>query len=132
MHTTMSNVTIGVKSSETIGDRPIILHNGNLVLHFDGNDNCIGAYIVTAFRDYKGVCDNKERAFAIYCSFINIDNGYLAFDERCSRTTTVARVLSHLNPGDFNAEKSIKDGQYIKVYNVGDYKIDLTLLREQM
>ena len=114
MNTKLFNVTIGAKSTETIGDRPIRLYNGNLVLHFDGNDDVIGAYIVTSFRDTKGVCDNKERAFAVYCSLVNLDTGYLAFDENCSRTTTVARVLSHLNPGDFNAEKALKDGRIIQ------------------
>lgn len=43
----------------------------------------------------------------------------------------MGRVLAHLVPnGDFGGKEAVKSGQYIEVYPVGEYKIDLTFDRK--
>lgn len=125
----MNNVTINGKTFEVTAEKPLKLNNGNLVLHYNKLGDVMGAYIVTSFRDAKGIY--KHDATTSYCSLISLENGYIKFKERCSRTTTVARVLSHLNPSDFEGRQAVREGQYIEVYNMGDYKIDLTFDREK-
>lgn len=126
----MKNVTINGKVYEVVGGKCLKLNNGCLVLHFNKLGDVMGAYIVTSFRDQKNSLPNKEST-ANYCSLVDLDTGYLAFEERCSRNTTVARVLSHLNQHDFEARQALKDGQYVEVYNMGSYKIDLTFNKEE-
>lgn len=124
----MNNVTISNKDLAN-GDEPINLNNGNLVLHY--KDGVVfNAYIVTSFRDDKGVLQAGSSTMN-YCSFVNLDSGYLAFEERCSRRTTVARVLSHLNHNDFEAKMALKEGQNIEVHKIGDYEIELHLKRKR-
>ena len=126
----MQNVTINRKKYGADGDTPIKLNNGSLVLHYNKLGDVIGAYIVTSYRDQRGTLKNPEHTTG-YCSLVNLDNGYLKFEERCSRTTTMGRVLAHLVPnGDFGGKEAIKSGQYIEVYPVGEYKIDLTFDRK--
>ena len=58
---------------------------------------------------------------------------FVKFEERCSRSTTVGRVLAHLVPnGDFQGKNAVKEGQYIEVYPVGEYQIDLKFDRKQV
>ena len=125
----MNNVTISNKDLVS-GDTPINLTNGKLVLHCNKNGEVINAYMVTSFRDHNRSLKNVDHAMN-YCSLVNLDSGYLAFEERCSRRTSVARVLSHLNPNDFEAKRALADGQYIEVYSVGEFKIDLQLRRKK-
>ena len=125
----MQNVTINSKTYKVDGETPVRLNNGSLVLHYNKLGDVMGAYLVTSFRDHKGTLRNTEHT-ASYCSLINFDNGYLEFEERCSRATTMKRVLSHLNPGDYAGEQAVKDGQYLEVYPVGKYKIDLSFDRK--
>lgn len=121
----MKNVTINGNKYGVDGDTPVSLNNGDLVIHYNKIGDVIGAYLVTSFRDHKG---RYGKDFATgYCSLINLDNGYIKFEERCSRTTTVARVLSHLNTGDFEAKQALSDGQYIKVHHVGNYILDIQI-----
>ena len=84
--------------------------------------------MVTSFRDSKG--DYRGQTTLTYCSLVNLDTGYLAFEERASRSTTVQRVLSHLNKGDYYGQKAVKEGQFIEVYAPGDFKIDLSFDRK--
>lgn len=122
----MQNVTINSKKYGVDGETPIKLNNGSLVLHYNKLGDVLGAYIVTSFRDQRGTLKNSEHTSS-YCSLVNLDNGYLKFEERCSRTTTMGRVLAHLvQNGDFGGKEAVKNGQYIEVYPVGMYKIDLS------
>lgn len=103
----MKNVTINGKKYERDGEIPVKLNNGSLVVK----------------GDYKGQTTT-------YCSLVNLDTGYLAFEERASRSTTVQRVLSHLNKGDYYGQQAVKEGQFIEVYALGDFKIDLSFDRK--
>mgnify|MGYP003191361618 CR=1 FL=1 len=124
----MKNVTINGKKYERDGETPVKLNNGSLVVHYNKMGDVLGAYIVTSFRDSKGNYSGQQTT--TYCSLINLDNGYIAFEERASRSTTVKRVLSHLNKGDYYGQQSVKEGQYIEVYAPGDFKIDLSFDRK--
>lgn len=126
----MQNVTINSKKYGVDGSEPVRLNNGALVLHYNKNADVLGAYLVTSYRDQSGYCKHNGKETAQYCSLVDLDTGYLKFEERCSRNTTVGRVLAHLVPnGDFGGKEAVKNGQYIEVYAVGDYKIDLTFDR---
>ena len=120
----MKNVTINGNKYEVRGEKPVRLNNGSLVVHYDNRGAVLGAYIVTSYRGL-----NQQGGTTHYCSFVDLDTGYLKFEERCSRNTTMVRVLSHLNHGDYSGKQALADGQYIEVYASGDYKIDLSFDR---
>ena len=120
----MQNITINKKRYGVDGEVPVKLNNGGLVLHYNKLGDVLGAYIVTSFRDHSGKYGGDQTS--TYCSLVNLDTGYLAFEERCSRKTTVQRVLSHFNHGDYYDKQAVKEGQYIKVFNSGSYSIDIT------
>ena len=122
----MENVTINGQKLKLDYDTPVKLNNGNLVLHYYKGVP-IGAYLVTSFRDHKQKYAGEDTSN--YCSLINLDNGSIKFEERCSRNTTIKRVLSHLKYGDY---AGIKEGQDIKVYHLGDYKIDISLPQKEV
>ena len=122
------NITLnGTKALVDIpnGNLAIDLRNGSLVLHFSKNrKELLGAYLVTSFRDSKGRYngDNTQS----YCSLIDMKTGYLKFEERCSRSTTMSRVLSHLSNGDFEGKEAIKRGEFIEAYNRSKYNMDFS------
>ena len=116
----MKNVTINSKNLFTLAQTPIKLNNGSIVIHYDRMGSVLGAYIVTSYR--KGTCGDT----ANYCSLVDLDNGYIKFEERCSRNTTIVRVLSHLNPNDYEGREAVRNGQYIEVHPVGTYSLDIT------
>ena len=124
----MKNVTINKKKYGVDCDTPIKLKNGSLVLHYNKIGDVLGAYLVTSFRDGKGRYNGEQTT--TYCSLIDLDNGRIAFEERCSRATNIKRVLSHLNCGDYYGEQAVKDGQYLEVYVMGEYSIDITTKKE--
>ena len=123
----MQNVTIS-NDKRLVGiDTPVRLNNGSLVLHYNKGGDVIGAYLVTSYRDHRGSLKNEEHT-KNYCSLVNLDTGYLKFEERCSRLTTIGRVLAHLSPSDdFGGKEAFKSGQYIEVYLNGDYKINIQI-----
>ena len=127
----MQNVTINNQKCGIDHEAKISLTNGSLVIHRNRLGDVLGAYLVTSFRYNRGVTTDKAKeATQSYCSLINLETGYIAFDERASRSTTIKRVLSHLNKGDYYAEQAVKEGQYIEVYYSGEYKIDLQFERK--
>lgn len=126
----MQNVTINSKKYGTDGEAPLKLNNGSLVIHYNRLGDVLGAYLVTSFRDNRGRYSGDYTTS--YCSLINLDNGYIQFEERCSRNTTVKRVLSHLNKGDYYGAQAVKDGQYLEVYSTGDFQIDLKFDRKSV
>ena len=127
----MQNVTINSKKCGIDHEAKISLTNGSLVIHRNRLGDVLGAYLVTSFRYNRGVTTDKAKeATQSYCSLINLDTGYIAFDERASRSTTIKRLLSHLNKGDYYAQQAVKEGQYIEVYYSGEYKIDLQFERK--
>lgn len=128
----MQNVTINSKKCGIDHEAKINLTNGSLVIHRNRLGDVLGAYLVTSFRYNRGVTTERAKEDTRgYCSLINLDTGYLAFDERASRNTTIKRVLSHLSKGDYYAQQAVKEGQYIEVYYTGEYKIDLQFERKE-
>jgi hypothetical protein len=120
----MRNVTIIEMCKAHDHERKIDLRNGTLLVHFSAKGGVLGAYLVTSFRDnknkYSGDMTNS------YCSFVNIDDGTIAFEERCSRNTTEHRILSHLNPADYQGDNAVKEGQFLRVFKNGDFRFDIT------
>lgn len=113
-------------------DRNIKLTNGAVVVQKE-NNNAIGVYLVISFRDNKNKYGGDTTS--IYCSLVNLDNGQLAFEERCSRATTERRVLRHLTRAGFsypyNPNSHEQDSKFynmrVQVYNNGNYKMNLEL-----
>lgn len=116
-------------------DRNIKLTNGAIIIQKE-NSNVIGVYLVTSFRDNKNKYGNDNTSN--YCSLINLDSGFLAFEERCSRSTTERRVLRHITRAGFSypyyPNSHDQDDKFynmrIQVYNNGDFKINLELGEE--
>lgn len=123
----MNNITIK-NDTEVSASMPISLKNGNIVLHFNRFGKIVNCYMVTSFRDVNGHYKGEFNCCS-YCSLLNLDTGYIEFKERCSRDTTVQRVLSHLNPLDYCGKNAAQEGQYVKVYTNEEYHIELKLTK---
>ena len=132
----MKNIVIkGINNCSDL-DRKINLSNGSIVIQKD-NDKVIGVYYIVSFRDNKNKYQESTRS---YCSLVNLDNGQMAFEERCSRVTTERRVLRHLTragfsyPYDPNSHEQdwAFENMRIQVYPLGDYKLELDLKNEQI
>lgn len=89
--------------------------------------------MVVSFRDNKNKYNGSNTTS--YCSLVNLDNGSLAFEERCSRSTTVRRVLNHVlhlgfsmpyNPNSKENDNQMKDYD-IDYYGNGAYKLEVDL-----
>ena len=131
----MNNISIkGVCECVDL-DRNIKLTNGAIVIQKE-NDKVIGVYFVVSFRDHKNKYGSDSTSN--YCTLINLDNGQIAFEERCSRATTERRVLRHLTRAGFtypyNPNSREQDSKFynmrVHVYNNGNYKINLELGNE--
>lgn len=122
----MNHITIK-NDTQVSASMPVSLKNGNIVLHFNRFEKIINCYMVTSFRDVDG--NYKGDLSCSYCSLLNLDTGCIEFKERCSRNTTVQRVLSHLNPLDWAGKNAAKDGQYVRVYTSEEYHIELKLMK---
>lgn len=126
----MNNISInGVKKLDIL-EKEISLENGALVLQ-KNNGEIVNVFMVVSFRDHKNRYNGDPTKK--YCSLVNLDNGYFPFEERCSRKTTVRRVLNHLlrlGCCDYNYNASIPVKEYgnydIEVLHGGGYKLDIT------
>lgn len=122
----MNHITIKT-DTQVSANTPISLKNGNIVLHFNRFGKIINCYMVISFRDvdgrYKGESTNS------YCSLLNLDTGCIEFKERCSRNTTIQRVLSYLNQLDWASINAAQDGQYVRVYTSEEYHIEVKLMK---
>lgn len=84
--------------------------------------------MVISFRDNKNKYQGEYTA--TYCSLVNVDTGQMAFEERCSRTTTVGRVLNHLfrlggKYDSYNILKTSYGAYDIEIVNNGSYTLDI-------
>ena len=126
----MKNISInGVKQKEIL-EKEIDLRNGSLVLQKD-NGVIVNVFMVVSFRDNKNRYNGDPTAK--YCTLLNLDNGTYPFEERCSRKTTVRRVLNHLlrlscSSYEYNSTIPVQEyGNYdIEVLSPGSYKLDVT------
>ena len=103
-------------------EKEISLNNGSLVLQKNKGE-VINVFMVISFRDNKNrYVDNDTRA---YCTLVNLDTGYNAFEERCSRNTTVRRVLNHLlSVGVVDRDYDYGNAD-IEVIPVGKYNLNV-------
>lgn len=128
----MNNISIkGVCECADL-DRKINLSNGAIVIQKE-RGQVVGVYLVISFRDNKNKYGNDSTTS--YCSLVNLDNGQLAFEERCSRATTERRVLRHLTRAGYsypyNPNSHDQDNKFsnmrLQVYQNGNYKVNLEL-----
>ena len=128
----MNNVFIKGQIPDLNLDRKLNLHNGSLII-VKQRDTITGIYMVVSFRDNKNKYNGSNATS--YCSLVNLDNGSLAFEERCSRSTTVRRVLNHVlrlgfsmpyNPNSKENDNQMKDYD-IDYYGNGVYKLEVDL-----
>ena len=92
--------------------------------------------MVVSFRDNKNKYNGSSTTS--YCTLVNLDNGQIAFEERCSRATTERRVLRHLTRAaysyPYNPDSHEQDYKFqnmrIQVYPCGNYKVNLELGEE--
>ena len=122
----MKNITInGINKSVNL-ERAITLNNGALVLK-KHDDKIVDVFMVVSFRDNKNRYNGADTG--CYCTLVNLDNGVFPFEERCSRKTTVRRVLSHLlRFADYGCNRCSTDeydGYDIEVYVPNTYKLDV-------
>ena len=111
-------------------DKSARLFDGSLVL-IKYKGFVTGALIVVPFRDHK----NRYRGDDIsrYCSLINLDDGKILFEQRCSRYTTVRRILNHvlkLGKNNYEYNQSIPAATYvgcdIEIIPNGKYEINIS------
>lgn len=128
----MNNVFIKGQIPDLNLDRKLNLHNGSLII-VKQRDTITGIYMVVSFRDNKNKYNGSNTTS--YCSLVNLDNGSLAFEERCSCSTTVRRVLNHVlrlgfsmpyNPNSKENDNQMKDYD-IDYYGNGAYKLEVDL-----
>lgn len=138
----MNNVILNGAGSNSL-NRGIKLQNGSIIIEYKKTSNntsaeAIGVFYVTSFRDNKNRYPDCRTAD--YCAITNLDNGQIAFEERCSRKTTERRLLRHLNrigysypydPDSTEADSQLK-GYFVKIYKVNSYKMNLDLPDEEI
>ena len=125
----MKNITINGRNKVTELEKEVKLQNGALV--FKKKDGEImDVYMVISFRDNKNKYPGEYTA--TYCSLVNVDTGQIAFEERCSRTTTVGRVLTHLFRlggnrcyDSYDILKTSYGAYDIEIVNNGSYTLDI-------
>ena len=131
----MNNISIkGVCECADL-DRKVNLSNGAIVIQKE-KDQVIGVYLVISFRDNKNKYNGANTGS--YCSLVNLDNGQIVFEERCSRATTERRVLRHLTRAGYsypyNSDSHEQDSKFsnmrVQVYPNGNYKVNLELGEE--
>lgn len=133
----MKNISIkGVCECADL-DRKINLSNGSIIVQKE-KEQVIGVYLVIPFRDNKNKYGGDNTG--THCSLVNLDNGQLVFEERCSRATTERRVLRHLtrsgytypyNPNSRDQDDKFSDMR-VQVYQNGNYKVNLELGEEHI
>ena len=123
----MKNITINGINERVDLERAISLNNGALVLKkHDGK--IVDVFMVVSFRENKNRYNGADTTK--YCTLVNLDNGVFPFEERCSRKTTVRRVLSHLlRLDDWGCKRCSVieyDGYDLEVYAPNTYKLNVS------
>lgn len=110
-------------------DRKLTLNNGDIVVSLV-NDRAIGHYLVTSYRGYsREPYQQRPKDIKSYCALINLATGYPAFEEPCSRNTTLKRVLSHLYDRlAINSNQASRDIMQLKSK---EYELTITPVEEE-
>ena len=130
----MNNVIVRGQKQYVDLNRKLKLQNGSIVLlkNKANGDEIEAIYYVISFRDNKNKYGENTTC---YCTLLNLDSGQFAFEERCSRNTTVRRVLRHLlrigytmpyNPDATDDDFQLRNYD-VEVYDHGNYKMELIL-----
>lgn len=127
----MKNITINGQKKTAQLEKELSLKNGSLVL-LKHNGVVDRVYMVVSFRDNKDRYKGDDTA--PYCTLVNLDTGVYAFEERCSRKTTVRRVLNHildLGNRSYSHNLSIPTERYglydVEVKYSEEFKIDISI-----
>lgn len=127
----MKNITINGQKKTAWLEKELSLCNGALVL-LKHNDKIEQVYMVVSFRDNKNRYQGDNTA--PYCTLVNLDNGSFAFEERCSRKTTVRRTLNHLlrlGGCDYSYNASIPEDKYgtydVEIKYQDEFTIDISI-----
>ncbi|MCR0568339.1 hypothetical protein MKC54_09400 [[Clostridium] innocuum] len=78
-------------------DRKLTLNNGDIIIAI-ANRISISHFMVSSYRGEvkrEPYCV-RPKSTRSYCCLIDLATGYPAFEEPCSRNTTLKRILSHL------------------------------------
>ena len=118
----MNNITINGLSNNLLGETPVTLTNGSIVLHYLMG-NLLNAYIVIPYRGTNdSLTDSNSKS---YCSLLNLSTWSTAFKEKARRHTNIQKILSHLSEGQFTGREAVVLGHYIEVYKPDEFKLDL-------
>ena len=118
----MNHITINGQNRKTNLEREIKLNNGSLVFLKNGN-KVNQVYMVVSFRDNKNRYNYSPTT--AYCSLLNLDTGNYEFEERCSRNTTVRRLLNHLlMVGSDMSDEKYRDYD-VEIHLKNNYRIDI-------
>lgn len=110
------------------GDESLRLFNGTIIVLCNSEKEVVkGPYVVTSFRSRNSWDNEKTNT---YCSLVLFENGYIAFEEPCSRTTQMRRVMSHLLPNQ-DVETALKRGLYIRAIPSSSVSIEILLPPEE-
>ena len=127
----MRNIRINKNEAYNHLNKKIKLNNGSLVFLKEYN-KIISVFLVISFRDntgkYLGLSTSE------YCSLLDLDSGQIIFKERCSRDTTIKRVLTHIlrlkNKAYINddIDDILLSTRYdIEVCSLGNYILDINV-----
>lgn len=130
----MNNVIVRGQKQYVDLNRKLNLYNGSVVLLKNkvNGDSIDAIYYVVSFRDNKNKYSGSTTG---YCTLLDLDSGQFAFEERCSRNTTVRRVLRHLlrvgytmpyNPDATDDDFQLRNYD-VEVHDCGNYKMELVL-----
>ena len=127
----MKNITINGQKKTAQLEKELSLKNGSLVL-LKHTEKIVSVYMVASFRDNKNRYKGADTA--PYCTLVNLDTGGYAFEEPCSRKTTVRRVLNHilrLGGSDYAYNANIpveKYGEFdVEDKYPGEFSIDISI-----
>lgn len=127
----MKHITINGQKKTAQLEKELSLKNGSLVL-LKHTENIVGVYMVVSFRDNKNRYKGQDTA--PYCTLLDLDLGSYVFEERCSRKTTVRRVLNHilrLGSSDYTANANIPAERYgvfdVEVKYSDEFTIDISI-----
>jgi hypothetical protein len=114
-------------NSQEVNNNGIRLDNGDIITVEYSDDHKVLVLMVTSFRYPIGVrpqnIDPKIYQGS-YCSLLNLETGFLMFDERCSRHTTIERVCNHLNNPNKSKHKYVVTGTF-KQYKKDQFSINI-------
>lgn len=126
----MKRVSVNIRPKTPHLEEKICLKNGAILL-LKKDEEIFDVFMIVPFRDngdrYRG--DLRDA----YCSLISLNDGHYAFDERCSRSTTVRRVLNHmlrLGNGSYEYNAAIPVEEYkgydVEIKSPDSFRIDIS------